>query len=63
MDSNTETKVISFLDRRRTICDECEHKVVWVGVKACQVCGCAIWGKTMLRGQSCPKGKWNAEQD
>jgi hypothetical protein len=62
MDSNTETKVISFLDRRRKICDECEHLTTWVGIKGCEVCGCAIWGKTMLRGQSCPKGKWGPEE-
>jgi hypothetical protein len=27
------------------------------------MCGCAIWGKTLMRGQKCPDGKWNAEQD
>ena len=49
------------MDRRRQICEECEHKVVWVGVNACNVCGCSIWGKTMMKGQSCPEGKWDKE--
>jgi hypothetical protein len=61
MDSNTETKVISFLDRRRKICDECEHLTTWVGIKGCEVCGCAIWGKTIIPISKCPEGKWNAE--
>jgi hypothetical protein len=63
MDSDTETKVISFLDRRRAICYSCEHLTTYVGIKSCSKCGCAIWGKTMMRGQKCPEGKWNAEKD
>jgi hypothetical protein len=62
MDSNTEIK-IAFYDKRRAICNSCEHLTTYVGIKACSKCGCAIWGKTLMRGQKCPEGKWNAEQD
>ena len=63
MDSNTETKIISWLQNRRDICNSCDKLTTYVGIKACSECGCAVWSKTMLRGQKCPLGKWNAEQD
>jgi hypothetical protein len=54
---------IHFVDKRRQICNSCEHLTTIIGVNCCDVCGCAIWSKTMVRGTSCPKEKWNAEQD
>jgi hypothetical protein len=54
-------KVISFVDKRRAICNECEFKIKVIGADVCSKCGCAIWGKVRLSGQKCPEGKWNAE--
>jgi hypothetical protein len=54
---------ISYVDKRREICDKCEHKKIVIGAKFCEECGCAIWGKTLIKFQSCPKGKWNAEEN
>lgn len=58
----TEEKKDYVLDRRE-ICDRCEHKKVIIGAKFCDVCGCAIWGKTLIRAEKCPKGKWDEAKD
>jgi len=50
-------ETISYVDKRREICDKCEHKKIIIGAKFCEECGCAIWGKTLIKFQSCPKGK------
>jgi len=57
----SEESVINFVDKRRAICDSCEFKEKLIGVNLCSKCGCAIWGKTKLRNQKCPQGKWDAE--
>jgi hypothetical protein len=36
---------------------------IFFKVKACKKCGCAILGKTLLKGASCPIGKWDAEKN
>lgn len=54
---------ISYIEKRRNICNSCEHKKIIIGAKFCNSCGCAIWGKTMIKSQSCPEGKWNAEKN
>ena len=54
---------ISYIEKRSNICNSCEHLKIIVGAKFCNSCGCAIWGKTMMKGQSCPEGKWDAEQN
>ena len=56
-----DRKVITFVERRRDICNKCEHLTTIIGAKVCNKCGCSIWGKTMLSGSKCPEGKWNAE--
>jgi hypothetical protein len=53
---------INFVKNRRDICDTCEHLTLLIGLKTCNKCGCSIWGKTLLRGSSCPIGKWNIEK-
>ena len=53
---------VNFIDARRALCYSCEELTTFVGIKSCNVCGCAIWSKTMVRNTKCPKGKWNAEQ-
>ena len=63
MDTDKEIKSVFFYDTRREICNKCEHLTTYVGVKACKICGCAIWSKTLLKGQSCPVGNWDAEQN
>jgi hypothetical protein len=55
---------IDFVTRRRMICDKCEFMGIYFKtVKACKKCGCAILGKTLLKGASCPIGKWDAEKN
>lgn len=58
---DTDRKVISFVDKRRDICDKCEHLTSFVGVKSCEVCGCAIWTKIRIKNTKCPKDKWGVE--
>ena len=55
-------KVI-FVEKRRMICEKCEHLTTFVGVKSCNECGCAIWSKTLVPSTSCPIGKWDAEKN
>ena len=39
---------------RRAVCDACdENDWGW-----CKRCGCLLWGKTRLRQEGCPLGKW-----
>ena len=60
---NDEKEIkIAFYDKRRAICYSCEHLTTYVGIKSCSKCGCAIWGKTLMRGQKCPENKWLAEE-
>lgn len=56
-----DRKVITFVERRRNICNECEYLTIVIGAKVCDACGCSIWAKTMLPNAKCPKGKWNGE--
>jgi len=58
-----ESSVINFVQQRRDICNSCEHLTTIIGIKSCEVCGCAIWSKTMMPGTKCPKGKWDAEKN
>ena len=52
-----------YIIERRDICDSCEHKKIVIGAKFCNSCGCAIWGKTLIKWEKCPEGKWNAEEN
>ena len=52
---------LSYIEIRRNICNSCEHLKIVIGAKVCNSCGCSIWGKTMMKGQSCPEGKWDKE--
>lgn len=54
---------IEYVAKRRSICDKCEHMGIFFKMKVCKKCGCAILGKTMLKGQRCPEGKWDAEKN
>jgi len=54
---------ISFTQNRRDICAKCEHQKIIIGARFCDVCGCAIWGKTLLKFEKCPEGKWDVEKD
>jgi hypothetical protein len=56
-----DRKELTFVARRREICDKCENLTTMIGAKVCKSCGCSIWGKTMIPNAKCPKGKWNAE--
>jgi hypothetical protein len=57
----TDRKEISFTEKRREICNKCEHLTTIIGAKVCNSCGCSIWAKTLLPNTKCPEGKWNAE--
>jgi len=54
---------ISFIEARRQICSHCEHQKTVIGARFCDICGCAIWGKTLLKFEKCPEGKWDAEKN
>jgi hypothetical protein len=54
---------ISFIEKRRIICGQCEHQKIIIGARFCDICGCAIWGKTLLKFEKCPEGKWDVEKD
>jgi hypothetical protein len=56
-----EDRKITFTEKRRAICDKCEHLTTIIGAKVCDKCGCSIWAKTMIPIAKCPIGKWNAE--
>ena len=58
-----EEKPISFIEKRRIICGQCEYQKIVIGARFCDVCGCAIWGKTLLQFEKCPEGKWDVEKD
>jgi hypothetical protein len=57
-----QERKINFVQARRAICNTCEEMTEFIGIQTCNKCGCAVWGKTMMSGQKCPMGKWNAEQ-
>jgi hypothetical protein len=57
----TDRKEISFTEKRREICNKCEHLTTIIGAKICNSCGCSVWAKTMIPIAKCPEGKWNAE--
>lgn len=59
--SEVRESPISFIDKRRKICNTCEHLTTVIGAKVCSSCGCSIWGKTLIPSSKCPEGKWNAE--
>jgi hypothetical protein len=54
-------KKLTFVARRREICEKCEHLTTIIGAKVCNKCGCSTWAKTMIPIAKCPAGKWNAE--
>jgi hypothetical protein len=54
---------VDFVTKRRMICNKCEHMGIFFKVKVCKKCGCAVLGKTLMKGQQCPIGKWDAEKD
>ena len=56
-----EDRKLTFVERRREICNKCEHLTTIIGAKICNSCGCSIWAKTMIPIAKCPEGKWNAE--
>ena len=56
-----EDRKLTFVERRREICDKCEHLTTIIGAKVCDKCGCSIWAKTMIPIAKCPIGKRNAE--
>ena len=56
-----DRKELTFVERRREICDGCEHLTTIIGAKVCNKCGCSTWAKTMIPIAKCPEGKWNAE--
>jgi len=58
---DTDKKEITFIEHRREICSSCEYSTKVMGINICDVCGCAIYGKTLIKIARCPKGKWNAE--
>lgn len=59
---NEEKIVIPFYEKRRKICFSCEHLKKIIGINTCEVCGCAIFAKTMLRNVKCPLNKWGKEE-
>lgn len=56
---NNEKIVKVFYEKRRDICNSCEHQRVMIGIKTCMECGCAIWAKTLVRNTKCPLDKWD----
>lgn len=57
------------IEQRRDICRGCEHATRsskpkfeanqgLTNMSRCQLCNCFIAGKTVLRGEACPAGKW-----
>ena len=56
-----EDRKLTFVERRREICNKCEHLTTVIGAKICNSCGCSVWAKTMIPIAKCPEGKWNAE--
>jgi len=56
-----EDRKITFVERRREICNKCEHLTTIIGAKICNSCGCSVWAKTIIPIAKCPEGKWNAE--
>jgi len=56
-----EDRKLTFVERRREICNKCEHLTTIIGAKICNSCGCSVWAKTMIPIAKCPEGKWNAE--
>ena len=45
-------------DKRKEICNSCEHLKDVLTVKVCGLCGCVTAVKTELDVATCPKGKW-----
>jgi hypothetical protein len=46
--------------KRREICEACEHNQVApiLNFNYCEICKCIIQGKTAIKQQFCPIGKW-----
>nr|DAS17582.1 MAG TPA: hypothetical protein [Caudoviricetes sp.] len=47
-------------ERRRAICQSCEHKTM---IGTCGICKCVIRAKTRLALSSCPLNKWSKENE
>jgi len=44
---------------RREVCAKCERaKNIAGALPICGECGCVIWAKTRLKGETCPDGRW-----
>jgi hypothetical protein len=43
-------------DRRRAICQSCEH--MDKAQDRCKACGCALAAKPWSKAEQCPHGKW-----
>ena len=54
---------LTYTDIRKNICNECEHRSQIMGINVCEKCGCAIWGKTLIKASKCPIGKWGSVDD
>lgn len=52
---------INFIQKRRDICNSCEHLRIIIGAKICDKCGCSVWAKSMIPIAKCPIGKWESE--
>lgn len=52
------------IEARRAACNACEfwdHSALR-GTGKCKVCGCSTWAKIRMATESCPNGKWGAEE-
>ena len=54
--ASTET-----VTRRLTICADCPHIRVKLGVGQCAKCGCILQAKARIDGAKCPINKWSEE--
>lgn len=55
-----ETPFKEIVERRREVCNGCEHVVnaKAFGFQYCGKCKCPIWSKTKIVSASCPAGYW-----
>jgi hypothetical protein len=49
----------SYIERRKEICNTCEHKNHILNL--CKYCNCFIPIKVMIKGADCPIQKWKGE--
>jgi hypothetical protein len=56
--SNLQSKILAASDQQKerfAVCKSCDK--YFFGV--CKYCGCVLRGKTILKHQTCPIGKWD----